>query len=147
MTKPYTRKQRATAVATADALNSTEAAAERLGIPGRTIRRWQADPEMAEYVQKTRDELADDIRAAAALAWSSLVARIRSGDIETRDLIIAAGVAIDKAQLLSGGATARTETRALTEGLDDHEKRALRDAIDEWIAERTAADGAEVAAG
>lgn len=143
MTRPYSKHRKAEAVVLADQLGSSESAGQLLHIPSRSIRRWQDDPEMAEYVQKTRDALADDIRAAAALFWSTLVGRVRSGDIDTRDLIIASGVAIDKAQLLSGGATSRTEHRELTEGLDDHERAALRDAIDAWTAGGAAAAAAE----
>lgn len=143
MTSPYSKRRKAEAVVLADMKGSVRAAGRELGIPHQTITRWQDDPEMRQYVDKTRAELADDIRAAAALFWSTLVRRVKAGDIDTRDLIIASGVAIDKAQLLSGGATARTEHRELTEGLDDHEREALRDAIDSWTSRETAAPAAE----
>ena len=143
MTAPYSRKRKAEAVVLADNKGSVRAAARELGMPARSIYRWRDDPEMAQYVAKTREELAEDVRTAAALFWSTLIDRVKAGDIETRDLIIASGVAIDKAQLLSGGATARTESRVLTEGLDDHERTALRDAIDAWVTRQPAPAGAE----
>jgi transposase-like protein len=40
------------------------------------------------------------------------------------------GILIDKYRLELGEATGRNETRTLTDGLADHEKQALRDAID-----------------
>ena len=47
---------------------------------------------------------------------------------------------IDKAQLLTGAATERTEHRELTDALDDHEKEALADAIDALLKERRHVD-------
>lgn len=120
----YTKTERLTAVLAADMVNA-ERAAEATGIPARNIRRWRDDPEMAEFAAKTRDALADDIRVAAAVAWDTLIRRIKSGDIETRDLITAAGVAVDKSQLLSGGATTRTEARDITGTLSDVDVAAL----------------------
>jgi hypothetical protein len=114
----YTKTDRITAVVAAD-MTSMDAAAKATGIPERTIYRWRDDPEMAEYVTQTREALADEIRVAASLAWEKLIGRIRSGDIETRDLITAAGVAVDKSQLLSGGATSRSEARDITGTISD----------------------------
>ena len=59
--------------------------------------------------------------------------RSRIDEFEPRDLSVLWGILTDKAQLLSGAATSRTETRALTDSLADHEKEALADAIDEWL--------------
>jgi hypothetical protein len=114
----YTKRERVAAIMAAD-MTSVPAAAAATGIPERTLYRWRDDPAMAEYVTKTREALADDIRITAALAWDRLTQRIAAGDIETRDLIVAAGVAVDKSQLLSGGATARTEARDITGTLSD----------------------------
>jgi hypothetical protein len=125
-------------------MTSAAAAARSTGIPERNITRWRDDPAMAEYVQKTRDALADDIRIAAAVAWDQLIKRIRSGDIETRDLIVAAGVAVDKSQLLTGGATSRTEARDLTGTFSDERVAALIREADEIA---TGGRAAEAAAG
>jgi hypothetical protein len=78
----------------------------------------------------------------AHLAASKLAKAIIAGEVEARDLIVALGVSTDKAQLLSGAATSRTENRTLTDGLNDHEKQQLRDALD-----RLLADAPEAAAG
>lgn len=116
----YTKAERITAVVAAD-MTTMDAAAKATGIPERTIYRWRDDPEMAGYITQTRDALADEIRVAAALAWDKLIGRIKSGDIETRDLITAAGVAVDKSQLLTGAATSRTENRDITGTVSDNE--------------------------
>lgn len=46
------------------------------------------------------------------------------------------GILMDKYRLEVGEATTRSESRALTEDLDDHERAALRDAIDNELGRR-----------
>lgn len=124
----YSQTEKILAVVAAD-MTTPASAATAAGIPVRQIYRWRDDPAMRPFVDKTRDALADDIKTVAALAWDTLIGRIRSGDIETRDLIIAAGVAVDKSQLLSGGATARNENRDISGTLSDADLiAALREA-------------------
>jgi transposase-like protein len=125
----YTKREKVTAVIAAEA-SSQEAAAEAHGIPRTTLRYWMNDPELAELRQKAREELSEGAAIAAHMAWAGLIRAMQEGRLEPRDLITAAGVATDKAQLLAGHATARTENRTLTDGLDDHEKRILRDILD-----------------
>lgn len=139
----YTKQQKATAVMAAEMVNA-EAAAEQTGIPRSTIRRWLEDPELVELRQKTRESMAADMKALAMVALEALMGAIRRGELEGRDLIVALGVAIDKAQLLSGEATSRTETRDLTDTLDDHERARLRDILDDALrqAEVVAPSGA-----
>ena len=137
----YTDPVRVHAVAKAELVGS-ERAGKELGIPGRTIRGWMSDPALAALRQKTRDEISEDIRVAEALAWDLIIARLRGGDIASRDLVILAGVATDKAQLLTGAATARNENRDITGTLTDAE---LRDTIRE--AERLVARASPEAAG
>ena len=59
--------------------------------------------------------------------------RARLPEFEPRDLTILYGVVADKAQLLSGEPTQRTEHRDMTAALTDHEKDALADAIDAFL--------------
>lgn len=117
--KPHTLREKTNAVAVAERHNSAEKAGKELGIAARTIRRWREDPAMADVIRKTRDETAGDVAAAMVLAWARLIERLQRDEVDTRDLIILAGVATDKAQLLSGGATARTEARDITGTLSD----------------------------
>ena len=120
---PETTKAKAIglAQATTPALASVET-----GIPERTIRDWLARPEYAELRSKTREDIAEQSKVIAQLAGEAIVERIRAGGLKDTALVMAFGVAIDKLQLLSGGATARTETRDLSRELSDEE---LRDAL------------------
>lgn len=105
------------------------ATSEASGIPERTIRLWMDRPEYADMRAKTRDELSDGFRALAHLAMTRLMEAIETGNVEPRDLSVALGIAVDKHLLMSGAATARTESRSL-DGLNDHESAALQAAID-----------------
>ena len=146
--KPRTRRERSTAVVLADALNSADEAGRRLGIPGRTIRRWREDPELADLVLKTREETSDDVKVAMVLAWELIIQRLKAADIETKDLIVLGGVAFDKHQLATGGATARTEQRDITGSLsDDDVIAAVREADAIASASGTSTQDQEPAAG
>lgn len=117
-------------------LSSTLAAAEKTGIPRKTIAYWLERPEFAELRQKTREDAAAGFGVLMHKAQDRLVELVPS--MEARDLIVLLGVATDKAQLLSGQATQRTENRDLVEDLKDHEREALREAIDKELASRAA---------
>ena len=140
----YTNAERAQAVAEAERTSLT-AAAEVSGIPITTLKYWFDHPEFADVRTKTREELAGGSIAMAVIAQGELIRRIRSGKISDQALVAAYGVGIDKAQLLTGAATTRTESRDLTASLDDHEKVALRDLIDSLDLEEASgpAEGAE----
>ncbi len=129
----YTRKQRASAVIAAE-MSTAASAAAATGIPENTIRYWLDRPEFVELREKTRDELAEGFHVLAHKAQERLTELIPT--MEPRDLTILLGVATDKGQLLSGGATHRTETRDLDDNLDDHERKALREAIDRELESR-----------
>jgi hypothetical protein len=114
----YTKRERVAAVIAADASNLT-AASEQTGIPRETIRYWLDRPEFAELRHNAREAMAQEAQVVARLAWQKLGAAIANGQLEGRDLVMAAGMATDKAQLLNGGATARTEARDITGSLSD----------------------------
>jgi len=124
----YTKRQKIAAVVAAEA-SSTLAAAQEKGIPEATLRYWVHDPQFAKYREKTRAVQAEGWTILSQAAQERLMQIMPT--LEPRDLIVLAGVGTDKAQLLSGGATERTETRDLTDDFEDHEKAALRKAIDE----------------
>ena len=105
-------------------------------MPRSTLRYWMQDPDLAEVRQNAREEIKQGALIAAHLAWGELIRMLRNHELEPRDVILAVGVTTDKSQLLSGAATSRSETRDLTASLDDHERDALADAIDEWLAGR-----------
>ena len=132
----YTKAEKATAVIAAE-MSTVTAAAEQTGIPASTLRYWLDSPDFAELRVKTREEAAAGFSVIMHLAQARLVELIPT--MEPRDLTILLGVAAEKAQLLGGGPTSRTETRTLTDDLDDHEHALLRDIIDGAIAEAAAA--------
>jgi transposase-like protein len=115
----YTKREKATAVAAAVA-SSTLAAAEQSGVPESTLRYWMNDPEFAEIREKARAELAPLAATAAFYAWVEAIRLLREHKLDPHDVIFLAGLSVDKSQLLSGAATMRTETRALSDSLDDH---------------------------
>jgi hypothetical protein len=129
----YTQKQKASAV-TAAAASSVVAAAEATGIPATTIDYWMHKPEFVAIRDRTREDLAEEMRVLAHKATERLVQLIPTMD--ARDLTVLASMSTDKSELLTGGATARTETRTLTDGFDDDERQALKDAIDAELARR-----------
>jgi hypothetical protein len=107
------------------------AAAKQTGFPESSIRYWRDLPEFAEFRANTRRELGEDVKLVAFLAWKRVADTMPT--MEPRDAIFAAEKATTLLQLLSGEATERTET--ITDGLDDHEKAALRTAIKNALTE------------
>lgn len=128
----YDAKDRLVAVVAAD-MTSAIATAEAMGIPRSTLRHWLDDPELVPYRQNARESLAEEVLVVARLAWEKLADALRAGRVEPRDLVIAAGMSLDKSQLVSGKATARTESRDITR--DDHESALLADVIRSALAE------------
>jgi hypothetical protein len=102
-------------------MTSAQAASEATGIPRRTIGYWMNDPDLAELRHNARDAMAEEVTVAARLALQRLVDAIRSGSLESRDYVLATGMLIDKSQLLTGMATARSETRDITGTISDAE--------------------------
>ena len=127
------RRQKLAAVLAADMVGLTSAS-QQTGIPATTIHYWRKKPEFAEFRANTLAEMADDVKVVAFLAWKRVAESMPT--MEPRDAIFAAEKATTLLQLLSGQATARTETIALTDGMDDHEKALLRDLLEHAIAEK-----------
>lgn len=137
----YTKRQKVVAISAAMA-SSVTAASEQLGIPATTIDYWMDRPEFVKLREKTREDLAQEMTTLAHLFATKLSQRV--DELEPRDLVVALGIVTDKAQLLSGQATTRNENRTLTDGLNDHEKRQLRDGLDRLLGESaTASPGAD----
>jgi hypothetical protein len=128
----YTRRQKATAVIAAE-MSTVAAAALHAGIPETTVRYWMDEPEFVLLRAKTREEVAVETRTLAVKALGEI--RRRLGEFEPRDLTILYGVLTDKAELVSGHATSRSETRDITDALDDHESEVLAGIIRDAIAE------------
>lgn len=123
MAAQYTDEQRAQALALYAEVGPAEAA-RQLGIKAGTIRQWAAragvtgdDPRTRLATEGARvkwaarrDELADKAGAAAEQVLEAMVKAANDGDgMNARGLSVAFGVTVDKAQLLAGGATSRSE--------------------------------------
>ena len=126
----YTKRAKIAAVVAAE-LSSNLAVQDATGISEANIRRWRDDPELAKYIDKTREELADGTQMLAHRALERISATLDA--FEPRDLVTLFGVMVDKAQLLSGGATARTESRDITGTLSDADVRDAIQAADDLI--------------
>lgn len=116
----YTKRTKLAAVMAAEMGGLTQAS-EQTGIPKSTLKYWLDDPSFAQFRTKTRDDLADEIKVVAHLAWKRVADSLRSGEMEPRDATFAAEKATSLQLLLTGGATARTETRDITGTISDSE--------------------------
>lgn len=124
--RKYTHKQKLSAVLAADIVGVV-AAEKQTGIRESTIRYWLDDPKFAEFRAKAREDMAEEAKVAAHLAWAR-VAEL-APTMEPRDAIFAAEKASEFYQLLAGEATSRTESRELLSGFDDGEV----EAASEWL--------------
>lgn len=124
----YTKKVKLAAVVAAE-MGSLTQASEQTGIPLSTIAYWTHRPEFAEIRSKTREDLSDEIKLVAHLAWKRIAESLREGTMEPRDAIFAAEKATSLQLLMSGDATSRTESRDISGTLTDSEVReAIREA-------------------
>ena len=138
--KRYSEPTKLAAVMAAD-MTGVVATEKATGIPESTIRYWMEKPEFAQYRAKAREDLKDEITVVAHLAWQRVAEGLEKGTLEPRDALFAAEKATTQYLLLSGEATSRTESKTLTDGLDDTEKQRLRDWIDS-LATAAPAEGA-----
>ena len=133
----HTKAQKLSAVLAADMVGQ-QATAEQTGIPLSTIHSWMDNPEFAEFRTKARESMAEEVTLVARLAWRKVAEGLQAGTFEPRDAIFAAEKATAAMQLLTGQATQRVET--VTDGMNDHEKDALRAVLDDAIRAKEAAD-------
>ena len=126
----YTKSQKMAAVIAAE-FTTPEAAAEGLGIPESTVRYWFDAPEFAELRTKTREDMAAETAALAHKVLGVITSKLP--DYEPRDLNTLYGILVDKSQLLTGEATSRTESRDITDTLNDGEREALRKVIEDVL--------------
>lgn len=124
----YAKKEKLAAVMAAEMAGLTQAS-EQTGIPKSTLAYWMERPEFAQVRTKTREDLADEIKVVAHMAWQAIAESLRQGTMEPRDAIFAAEKATSLQLLMSGDATSRTESRDISGTLSDAEVReAIREA-------------------
>lgn len=116
--RSYPKRQKLATVMAAEMTSLTEAS-ETTGIPKSTIKRWLDHPDYAQVRTSTRESLAEEIGAVAHMAWRHVAESLRNGTMEPRDAIFAAEKATSLQILMTGGATARTETRDISGTLSD----------------------------
>ena len=121
MPRQYQRRPKRVKLAAVMAaeMSGVTAASEQTGIPATTISYWMHRPEFAEIRSKTREDLADEIKTVAHLAWKRIGEALADGELEPRDAIFAAEKATSLQILMTGGATARSEVRDITGTLAD----------------------------
>lgn len=136
----YTRKQKLAAVMAAE-MGGVVMAEEQTGVPESTIRYWLEKPEFAQFRAKTREDLAEEVKVAAHLAWKRVIDTAPT--MEPRDAIFAAEKAATILSLLTGEATSRVETRELLQTFDDHEIDAVESWLHDLARERMASDAGD----
>lgn len=109
--RKYTKKEKLAAVLAAD-LTGVVQVEKATGIPESSIRYWMDNPEFAEIRAKAREEMADEIKVVAHLAWKRIAETISV--MEPRDALFAAEKATTLHLLMQGEATARSEHRDIT---------------------------------
>lgn len=127
----YTAKERAAAVGVAVVDGVTEAE-RKTGIPKETIHYWSKQPRFAHLRTTAQEEVAADFWIGIQIALDEVVKGVQ-GDAPLHHKADALRTLAERYALLTGAATARTEMIAVTDGLDDHEKAALRKVIDDVI--------------
>jgi hypothetical protein len=144
----YDQRTKLSAVLAADMVGLT-AASEQTGIPKQTIDYWMDRPEFGPFRTKAREDLQDEIKLTAHLAWQRTAEALAANTMEPRDVLFAAEKATTLMLLVGGEATARTETKDLTVDLPDDIKRDLRDRFSDRLRatdEGVEAEGAQGAA-
>lgn len=94
---------------------------------------------MAQLRAEKKEEVVGDVWAAFQMGVQR-IAELLPVTTDLAKVAVATGVVYDKLALMTGEATARSESRALTEGLSDHERQQLADALDQVFAEGRSGD-------
>ena len=137
-----TQTEKAHAVGVALAVGVTEAE-RQTGIPKQSIDYWLNSPAFGHLRTRARADVATEMWAGLQVGLQAVVDGLRSPEAPLRDKAQAFGILYDRFALINGEATSRTESKTLTDGLDDTEKQRLRDWIDS-LATAAPAEGAAV---
>ena len=124
-TRAHTDSEKAQAVGIA-LLRGTKAAADQSGVSQRTVQRWVDDPAMAQLVAETKDGVRDHIWAGMQIGLASVVEGLKDPDAPLQARANTFGILFDKWSLMAGEATARTESKNITDDIPSSVKRELR---------------------
>jgi transposase-like protein len=116
--RSYTPEQKAKTAGLA-VVHGVTKAAEMSGVPKQRVSDWldKYDPG-GEMRTKSREKVAEEMWAVIQIGVQEVSKGIQ-GDAPLRDKVVAVGVLYDKFALLTGSATARTESRDITGSLSD----------------------------
>jgi len=114
----YTPKQRAEAVGLAVVHGVTETE-RRTGIPKETVQYWTQRPEFAHLRTTAREAVADQFWVGIQVGVEQVIAGLKDPAIPLRDKQQALATLYDRHALMTGAATARTESRDITGTLTD----------------------------
>ena len=113
---------------TALAVGVTEAE-RQLGIPKETIHYWTQRPEFAHLRTTAREQVVEQFWIGLQVGLEAVVSGLRDPDTPLRDKQQAVAMLYDRHALMTGGATARSESRDITGTISDAElAAALREA-------------------
>ena len=129
--RKYTAKQRANAVGIA-VVEGVTAAERTTGIPKETVQYWTQKPEFVQLRTTAREVVVEQLWIGIQVGIEELTKGLQS-DAPVNHKAAAFEALAERYALLNGEATTRTETRTLTDGLDDHEKAALRSVLDDVL--------------
>lgn len=133
----YTARERAKAVGIATVDGVT--AAERVtGIPKTTIDYWLDKPEFVHLRTTARETVVQQLWVGVQVGVEELTKGLRS-EAPVHQKAAAFEALAERYALLNGEPTSRTESRALTAGLDDHEREQLRAVLREAVAAKVPA--------
>ena len=127
----YTKRQKAELVGRAE-VEGVRPTARAARVPVSTLESWRTRSEFAQMRTEKREEVIADLYAVFQQGVRRIADLLPVTD-DMSKVAIATGIIYDKFALMSGQVTARTELLNPTEGMNDGEKQALSDAIDEWL--------------
>lgn len=141
--RPLTERAHAVGIAVVSGIAE---ASRQTGIPEPTINAWFHSSEFEELRSRTKEQVAEEWWGIVQRGFRK-TAELLDGTTDAQKAATATAIIADKMLLIRGEATVRNETRSLVDGFDDHEKRALRDAIDAQLdaSGETARDPADAA--
>ncbi len=107
-------------------------AARKNHVPESSVRYWRDQPDFAQLRAEKKEDVAADVWAAFQKGVRRIAVLMETAE-DLGKVAVASGILYDKFALMSGDATARTETKTLTDGMNDHEREALRKVLEEVV--------------
>ncbi len=127
--KRRTRSQKAVIVGEAEIIG-VRPAARKAHVAESSVRYWRDSEDFAQLRAEKKEDVAADVWAAFQKGVRRIVQLMDTTE-DMGKVAVASGILFDKFALMSGEATSRTETKTLTDGMDDHERETLRRILDE----------------